>query len=99
MSDLAHGPLLKMILTLIFLFQSFDRDFAIEDHLGRHFKAVDVFARSIESLKKECSNCLKENNLKVSDDEIDWVLSVPSIWDESAKQFMRTAAAQVLISI
>ena len=67
--------------------------------MGRRYKALDVFARSIEFLKKECNNCLEANNFKVSDDEIQWVLSVPSIWDESAKQFMRTAAEKVLISI
>ena len=65
--------------------------------MGRPFKALDVFERSIKFLKKECNNCLEENNFKVSDDEIQWILSVPHIWDESAKQFMRTAAEKVLI--
>ena len=80
-----------------FYFQSFNTDFAIEDHLGRPFKAIDVFAWSIKFLKEECNDLLTENDLRISDSEIQWILTVPAIWDESAKQFMRKAAELVPI--
>ena len=36
---------------------------------------------------------------RVERDDIFWVLTVPAIWDDSAKQFMREAAVNVSFSI
>ena len=35
--------------------------------------------------------------LRVEDDDVFWVLTVPAIWDDAAKQFMREAAVNVNI--
>ncbi|XP_021342888.1 heat shock 70 kDa protein 12A-like [Mizuhopecten yessoensis] len=68
------------------------RDFAIADQLGKCLPAIDVFSESIKYLakaaKKEFVNAGQDN--LVSD--IIWVITVPAIWNEPAKQFMRQAA-------
>ncbi|KAK3611841.1 hypothetical protein CHS0354_040515 [Potamilus streckersoni] len=69
------------------------RDMTLESENGKGLPALTVFALTIEYLK----NDLLENLNKETMDDLDrslirWVLTVPAIWDESAKQFMREAA-------
>mgnify|MGYP000744423701 CR=1 FL=1 len=52
-------------------------------HCIRHMK---------EHLLKELEDKLTD---KVTVDDIDFVLTVPAIWDDTAKMFMREAAIQV----
>jgi hypothetical protein len=35
---------------------------------------------------------------RLEDDEIQWVLTVPAIWDIRAKQFMRECAIEVIMA-
>ena len=35
----------------------------------------------------------------IKDDEVHWMLTVPAIWSEAAKQFMRKAAQKVTFYI
>lgn len=59
-------------------------------------KAMDVFAISIRHLK---DNMLKKMNSNVTSDfflkDIEFVLTVPAIWGDTAKMFMREAAIKV----
>lgn len=57
-------------------------------------KAIKVFSESICYLKKDLTAHLKNVDLK-ADENIHWMLTVPAIWDDGAKQFMREAAEQV----
>jgi len=57
--------------------------------------ALTIFAMSIEYLKDRLLESLHRQGLEVTEDEIHWVLTVPAIWDDSAKQFMREAAQEV----
>ena len=57
---------------------------------------MDVFAMSIKHLKEEMELDFKKGCAGVhGDGEIFWVITVPAIWSDSAKQFMREAAIQV----
>lgn len=62
--------------------------------------AIDVFARSIEYLKDKFVKTFKDRNLQVTilplEKYVTWVLTVPAIWDEPAKQFMQEAAERVM---
>lgn len=64
--------------------------------------AIDVFARSIEYLKDEFVKKFEERNLQVSitplNENVTWILTVPAIWDEPAKQFMEEAAELVMFT-
>ncbi|XP_033750848.1 heat shock 70 kDa protein 12A-like [Pecten maximus] len=74
-----------------------ERNFAIEDEDGRDFPAKKVFAASIKYLKDKLTDTLNKQNPMEDDNAIHWVLTIPAIWSESAKQFMREAALEASI--
>ncbi|XP_064601156.1 heat shock 70 kDa protein 12A-like [Liolophura sinensis] len=63
----------------------------LESVSGQRFNALSVFAMSVQYLKEHFSRSLQQ---QVADSEIQYVLTVPAMWDENAKQFMRKAALQ-----
>lgn len=58
-----------------------------------------VFSYSIRYLKDHLLEKLFSSNLgdKVTVDDINFVLTVPAIWDDTAKMFMREAAIEVRV--
>lgn len=58
--------------------------------------ALYVFTLSIEALVKHLMALLEKEGTGVQMKEIRWVLTVPAIWTDSAKQFMRKGAVQVI---
>jgi hypothetical protein len=74
----------------------------LEDERGKPMKAIDVFSRSIEFLKEHLLGVLVEQGMKDKDEAMEqtrWVLTVPAIWTDPAKEFMKEAATRVLILI
>jgi len=74
------------------------REITLEDDKGKHMKAMVVFASVIKYLKDHLLNSFRERKimkLGVNAEEIYWVLTVPAIWSDPAKQFMREAAENV----
>lgn len=72
----------------------------LPDVNGRSLLAETVFSRSILALKIKFFEEMKgEASLK--DEDVRWVITVPAIWSETAKQFMRKCANVVtnIISI
>lgn len=67
----------------------------MEDILKKKFPAFQVFSLSIKALKDHLETTLQNQGIDVKSDEIKWVLTVPAIWSDSAKQFMREAAIAV----
>jgi len=53
---------------------------------------IDVIAKVLEYIRVEALDRARSMALEVGN--ISWVLTVPAIWDESAKRFMRQAAYQ-----
>ncbi|KAK3099628.1 hypothetical protein FSP39_007193 [Pinctada imbricata] len=68
------------------------RHTTIKSLTGSSLKAIDVFAHAIRYLKKHLTDTLETRATGVLDGDIHWVLTVPAIWDDPAKQFMREAA-------
>ncbi|XP_060601655.1 heat shock 70 kDa protein 12B-like [Ruditapes philippinarum] len=64
----------------------------IADETGKQLPALTVFGKSIRCLKDHLIELLRKRNFDPTDDEIKWVLTVPAIWDDTAKGFMREAA-------
>lgn len=62
-------------------------------------KALDVFAAALQFLKEDALNTINNSTRKMKFEARDftWVLTVPAIWDNAAKQFMREAAIQAEI--
>ena len=59
--------------------------------------AMTVFTECIRYLKDHMLQSLKNNKVDILIDHasIHWVLTVPAIWNDTAKQFMREAAVNV----
>ncbi|KAL3879591.1 hypothetical protein ACJMK2_031880 [Sinanodonta woodiana] len=73
-----------------------DRNINIDDETQKSLPAKTVFSLVIRYLKEDM---LKISNDRISsehirEDEITWVLTVPAIWTDAAKQFMREAAIE-----
>ncbi|KAI8761497.1 heat shock 70 kDa protein 12A-like isoform X3 [Biomphalaria glabrata] len=68
-------------------------DITITDANGKSQPAVDVFAHSLTFMKKHLLRAIGAHlGYDPHPDTVRWVLTVPAIWDENAKQFMREAA-------
>ena len=76
--------------------QAVQHETEMNDITGKVMRALDVFSICIKHLKE---NLLTEMNKRcafdVSGKDVHYVLTVPGIWGNAAKMFMRKAAAQV----
>ena len=68
------------------------------DDQRNKMQAIDVFSAAIRYLKGHLMKSLKERIKDLRETDIYWVLTVPAIWHDGAKQFMKEAAARVSIS-
>lgn len=59
--------------------------------------AFTVFSESIKYLKDHFYKTLKERGSFLQEKDIKFVLTVPAIWSDRSKQFMRDAADKVWI--
>ncbi|XP_052778695.1 heat shock 70 kDa protein 12B-like [Mya arenaria] len=76
------------------------RDMEIEDETGKKLKANFVFSVAIRFLKDDLLKSIEERvKGGCRPEEISWVLTVPAIWDDGAKQFIRESAESVRIAL
>ena len=73
----------------------------LKDACGKELPAMTVFKLAIEYLRNDM---LKISQTRITGEgirpnEIQWVLTVPAIWNDSAKQFMRECARAVCIFV
>lgn len=54
-----------------------------------------VFSAAIKYMHDHLLTEVENQDIKIQEEEIHWVLTVPAIWDDSAKKFMRDAAEKV----
>ena len=65
------------------------------DDNGRSMSALTVFSESIKYFKEHFFSNTKNAGLNFREEEIHWVLTIPAIWKDDAKQFMRESTKQV----
>ncbi|CAC5406610.1 unnamed protein product [Mytilus coruscus] len=69
------------------------RGMMLEDITGtKRLPAFDVFKLSIQYLVNHLLETLKTRGNVVRHNEVQWVLTVPAIWTDRAKKFMRSCA-------
>ncbi|CAH1263359.1 HSPA12A [Branchiostoma lanceolatum] len=81
--------------------QTITSDTTLTARNGKRLRAVDVFADALRFLKDQALAVMRERtDVNFTTADIQWVLTVPAIWQPSARQFMRDAAykAQLLTS-
>ncbi|XP_061183555.1 heat shock 70 kDa protein 12A-like [Saccostrea echinata] len=71
-----------------------NKDTVISDDQNQNLEAVTVFAHSIKYIKNELWKQLSKTGYSIEEKEIQWVLTIPAIWNPRSKQFMRFAAEQ-----
>ena len=64
--------------------------------MGKKMPAIDVFSACIKYLKDHLLDQVRKPIPDARENDIRWVLTVPAIWNDVAKQFMREAAEKVL---
>lgn len=79
--------------------QDLTEEMQLEDVTGKSIPAIDVFGKSIKALRDHLLNLLETEGTGVKPHEIKWVLTVPAIWPDNAKQFMRKSAQKVKLSV
>lgn len=62
---------------------------------GQEMEAIKVFSAAIKFLKNHLVEQCQNEPFNTAEEKIHWVLTVPAIWDDAAKQFMREAAVEV----
>lgn len=67
----------------------------LEDVTGKSFLTIEVFGLLIQALTSHIRKPLDKEGTDIKPHEIKWVLTVPAIWSDSAKQFMRKNAENV----
>ncbi|KAK3096817.1 hypothetical protein FSP39_003589 [Pinctada imbricata] len=75
----------------IFQEKDLNRDFKIEDDHGTPMPAGIVFGLSIEFLKQRAFKHIKESDPNMMEENIFYVITIPAIWCENSRQFMRDA--------
>ncbi|VDI52483.1 Hypothetical predicted protein [Mytilus galloprovincialis] len=66
----------------------------LEDIRGKSVPAIEVFGLSIKALVTHLTDILDKQGTGMDKSEIQWVLTVPAIWTDAAKQFMRKSAVK-----
>lgn len=89
--------LFSLTVKSIFSSQDIDRNTRIKDVSGKSMPAMDVFSLSIKYLKDHCLKTLNSRGVLSNPENVKFVLTVPAIWSDRSKQFMRVAAIEVYI--
>ncbi|CAM4463659.1 unnamed protein product [Lepidochelys olivacea] len=68
----------------------------LETDNGEKFPALKVFSESLRYMKDHALNTIREASYQTVyvTEDVTWVITVPAIWDASARQFMRLAAKE-----
>ncbi|XP_052778665.1 heat shock 70 kDa protein 12B-like [Mya arenaria] len=66
----------------------------VEDIAGKSHQALPIFSMAIKFLHKHLLQAVANQTVGVLEKEISYVITVPAIWDDNAKEFMRTAAEE-----
>ncbi|KAK3602785.1 hypothetical protein CHS0354_026334 [Potamilus streckersoni] len=74
------------------------RDLTIQDATGKTMPAIIVFSSAIHFLTRHLLQTCKDRVSQTEESDIRWVLTVPAIWSDAAKQFMRESAEKAGIS-
>lgn len=72
------------------------RSMRIKDETGKSFSLRAVFKESIRFFKEHALDAITRQE-DVFPTDVFWVLTIPAIWSEPAKQFMRKAAEEVYL--
>lgn len=91
--DAHHGwKFFKRFKMILLNEKNLSKETMIPDDQNNTFKAIDVFALSLKFIKDDLDTELKKTGYDIEKEEIQWVITIPAIWNPRSKEFMRMAA-------
>lgn len=87
--------LITFYILSLFICKTLRNDTVLVDDEGHAMQAKDIFGHSIRYMKKRLLDDLQARGNMIRDENIMWVVTIPAIWNDGAKQFMREAAIMV----
>ena len=76
--------------------QDLNKDTCIKAANGKTMPAMTIFSHALKFFKDHALQELSDQSaIKILNEDVKWVITVPAIWKAPAKQFMRTAAYNV----
>lgn len=82
----------KRFKMLLYHNKDLSRQTLLKDDKGLEMPAMKVFTECIRYLKDQLVQTCEDRSYGLHADEIHFVITVPAIWNDTAKQFMREAA-------
>ena len=79
----------------VITFQAVKKTMTIKDATDKPMNAVDVFGACIKFLADHLFDRVKQSIPETKREDIKYVLTVPAIWNEGAKLFMKEASKKV----
>ncbi|XP_052780254.1 heat shock 70 kDa protein 12B-like [Mya arenaria] len=70
------------------------RTTTVEDIEGNSHQALSIFSMAIKFLQTHLLQAVANQTVGVLEKEISYVITVPAIWDDNAKEFMRKAVKE-----
>ena len=67
----------------------------VEDISGKTMPAITIFSMAINYMREHMMNLIKTRIPEIRQSDVIFVITVPAIWNDSSKQFMRKAAVAV----
>ncbi|XP_053399962.1 heat shock 70 kDa protein 12A-like [Mercenaria mercenaria] len=93
--DEHHGWMLfRRFKMLLHNNQELSRKTLVDDINGKSKPAMTIFSMSINYLRDHLLKELNNRTTGIEETDIQYVITVPAIWNDNAKQFMREAAEQ-----
>ncbi|XP_060597226.1 heat shock 70 kDa protein 12A-like [Ruditapes philippinarum] len=71
-----------------------EREMGVKDISGKPLEAMIVFSIAINHLKDEASKIVLDSKLELKDTDIHWMITIPAISSDSARQFMRESSTK-----
>ncbi|XP_053373540.1 heat shock 70 kDa protein 12A-like [Mercenaria mercenaria] len=78
--------------------EKLSREAKLKDIEGKEMSAMTIFTLVIKYLRDKLIEQVRRSKTGIEEHEIFWVLTVPAIWSDAAKQFMREAATKAGIN-
>jgi hypothetical protein len=75
--------------------QPLSRESKIKTVDGKEMSALRIISLSINFLRESLVRVLCNRINGFREDDISWVITLPAIWSDAAKQFMKEAAVKV----
>lgn len=83
----------------VYLKQKISRTDIIEDECGKPMLGLTILSMIIRYLKNDLFKKLEQRGTSLRDQDILWVVTVPAIWSDAAKQFTKEATKEVYVVI